>query len=153
MRAVQRVTPALVLRAFRRIPLPRLASIAQPRGKTLINFETIFHTQARPFVRTVRLLGQRVRLEIRPSGYLWSWGDGSSERTTSPGAPYPDKDVVHRYQHAHVTVRHRVTITWSARYSVNGGAVQPVPGTVTLSGPATELRIAEATPALSGSGH
>lgn len=153
VRAVQRITPALVLRAFRRVSLPRLASIAQPRGKTLVNFETIFHTEARSFVRTVTLLGQRVRLEIRPSGYLWTWGDGSTARTTIPGAPYPDKDVVHRYQHAHVTVQHHVTITWSAQYSVNGGALHPVPGTVTMTGPATALRIAEATPALSGSGH
>lgn len=147
------LTPALVLRAFRRVPLPRLASIAQPGNKTLVNFDTIFHTQARPFTRTVTLLGQRVRLEITPSSYDWTWGDGTSMRTTTPGAAYPSREVVHRYQRAHVTVEHQVRVTWSAQYAVNGGPVQPVPGTVTLTGPATALRIAEATPALSGAGH
>ena len=69
------------------------------------------------------------------------------------GAPYPAKDVVYRYSDAHRTVDHRVVVTWSARWSLNGGALQPVDGTVTTSGPATPLRIAEASPALSGEGH
>ena len=51
------------------------------------------------------------------------------------------------------TVAHRVVVTWSAEWSLNGGPLQPVNGTVTTSGPATPLRIAEASPALSGSGH
>ena len=151
--APPQVTEAMILRAFRRIPLPELRSQSQPDDKTLINFDTIFFTQAEPLTRQLTLLGQRVRLEIKPSRFEWVHGDGTTATTTTPGAPYPAKDIVHRYADAHRTVAHRVVVTWSAEYSLNGGALQPVNGTVTTTGPATPLRVAEASPALSGSGH
>ena len=78
---------------------------------------------------------------------------GPKTRPSTPGAPYPAKDVVYRYEDAHRTVEHRVVVTWSAQWSLNGGPLQPVNGTVTTTGPPTPLRIAEASPALSGSGH
>ena len=80
-------------------------------------------------------------------------GDGTTTETHTAGAAYPAKDVVYRYQHAHVTVQHHVEIVWTARWSLNGGPYQDVPGTVTTVGPETPLQVAEATPALSGYGH
>jgi hypothetical protein len=148
-----RVTPALVARAFQRIPLPELRAITQPADKTLINFDTIFYVEAEPLHRTLNLLGQRVELAITPSTFRWVHGDGTTEVTHTAGAAYPAKDVVYRYQQAHVTVMQHVEIVWTARWSLNGGPYQPVDGTVTTVGPATALRIAEATPALSGYGH
>lgn len=142
------ITPGMVARAFQRIDLPHLASIAQPDKKTLINFDTIFHTPATPITRRITLLGQAIRLQIQPTEFTWSWGDGTTGTTTTPGAKYPSKAVVHRYQHAHVTVQHSVSIRWTARWSLNGGPSQPVPGSVTTTGPATPIRIAEATPVL-----
>ena len=112
----------MILRAFRRVPLPSLRSQSQPDDKTLINFDTIFFTQAEPLTRQLTLLGQRVRLEITPSRFEWVHGDGTTATTTTPGAPYPAKDIVHRYADAHRTVAHRVVVTWSAEYSLNGGA-------------------------------
>ncbi len=150
---VPQVTDAMVLAAFRRIPLPHLRSHSQPANKTLINFDTIFFTDAQQLTRNITLLGQRVRLVIRPSRFEWVHGDGTAATTATPGAPYPSKDIVYRYQDAHTTVGHRVVVTWSARWSLNGGPLQPVNGTVTTTGPATPLRIAEASPALSGEGH
>ena len=151
--APPQVTEGMVARAFRRIPLPSLRSHSQPANKTLINFDTIFFTDAQPLTRRITLLGQRVRLEIRPSRFEWVHGDGTTDTTATPGAPYPAKDVVHRYADAHTTVQHRVVVTWSAEYSLNGGPLRPVNGTVTTTGPSTPLRVAEASPALSGSGH
>jgi hypothetical protein len=147
------VTPDLVARAFQRIPLPALRAHTQPADETLINFDTIFYVDAQPLHRTLTLLGQRVELEITPSTFRWVHGDGTTAVTQTPGAAYPAKDVVHRYQHAHVTVQHHVEIVWTARWSLNGGPLQDVPGTVTTVGPATPLRVAEATPALSGYGY
>jgi hypothetical protein len=147
------VTPALVARAFQRIPLPELRALTQPADKTLVNFDTIFYVQAEPLHRTLNLLGQRVELAITPSTFRWVHGDGTTAVTHTPGAAYPAKDVVHRYQQAHVVVRQHVEIVWTARWRLNGGAYQDVPGTVTTVGPETPLRVAEATPALSGYGH
>ncbi|HEY6932845.1 MAG TPA: hypothetical protein VI452_05555 [Marmoricola sp.] len=147
------LTAAMIARAFQHVPLPALATHVQPRDKTLVNFDTIFYTDAQPISRTLTLLGQQVRLEIRPSRFTWSYGDGTAQTTSGPGAPYPSKDVTHRYPHAHTTVAAHVAVTWTAEYSVNGGPLQPVDGTVTTTGPDTPLRIAEAVPALSGAGH
>ena len=151
--APPQVTDAMVLEAFRRVPLPGLRSQAQPAAKTLVNFETIFHTDAPPLERQVTLLGQQVRLQITARSFTWSFGDGTSTTTTAPGAPYPARDVVHRYTTARVTVEHHVTITWGARWSLGGGPLRPVVGTVTTTGPSTPLRVAEATPVLSGRDH
>ena len=101
----------------------------------------------------MNLLGQRVELEIRPSTFRWVHGDGTTTTTRTPGAAYPAKDVVYRYQHAHVTVQQHVEIVWTARWSLNGGPFQDVAGTVTTVGPDTPLAVAEATPLLSGYGH
>ncbi|GGF55562.1 hypothetical protein GCM10011519_31830 [Marmoricola endophyticus] len=122
----------------------------QPANKTLVNFDTIFYTRSQGFQRTVVLLGQTITLDISPVSYTWSPGDGSSFTTSSPGGPYPDKTVIHRYRKAHVTVRHHVTVSWGARFRVNGGAWAPVSGTVQSVGPSTALRIAEAVPVLTG---
>jgi len=151
--ALPTVTPGLVANAFQRIPLPALRAITQPADKTLINFDTIFYVDAQPLHRTLNLLGQRVELEITPSTFRWVHGDGTTSVTSTPGAPYPAKDVVYRYQQAHVTVNQHVEVVWTARWSLNGGPYQDVDGTVTTVGPDTPLRIAEATPALSGYGH
>jgi hypothetical protein len=151
--APPQVTPALVARAFQRIPLPSLRSVTQPANKTLINFDTIFYVDAQPLHRTLTLLGQRVELQITPSTFRWVHGDGTTGVTHTAGAAYPAKDVVYRYQHAHTTVEQHVEIVWTARWSLNGGPFQDVDGTVVTVGPETPLRVAEATPALSGYGH
>lgn len=148
--AAPTITPAMVARAFRRIPLPHHESIAQPGETTLINFDTIFHTTATPLTRRITLLGQRIRLEIQPDTFTWHWGDGTSSTTKTAGAAYPDKSVTHRYADARTTVKHHVSIRWTARWSLNGGPLQPVPGSVTTTGPTSSLRIAEASPTLSG---
>ncbi|GAB3250790.1 hypothetical protein GCM10027425_08370 [Alteromonas gracilis] len=148
--APPQITQAMVRRAFEQVPVPELSSQTQPVDKTLVNFDTIFYVDAQPMTETVTLLGQQVTLFIEPSTYRWDHGDGSEVTTYSPGAAYPSKEIVHRYMNARETVRHQVSIDWTATYSVNGGPAQPVPGTVTTVGPETPLRISEAAPALSG---
>jgi hypothetical protein len=144
------VTPGIVLDALRRIGLPSLDAITQPKTKTLVNFETIFYTEPQTFTRTVTLLGQQVDVVATPSRYTWHHGDGTVATTTGPGAPYPAKDIVYKYEKARVTVQTSVDVTYSARFRVEGGGWQDIPETVTIAGPATSLRVSEATPLLSG---
>ena len=145
-----RITPALVLNEIRRIGLPRLEAKTQPEGKTLVNFDTIFYTEAQPFTATVRLLGRQVEIVAEPTEYVWHHGDGGLTRTTGPGAPYPSKNITYRYTDAHTTVRPRVDVTYQARFRVNGGSWQAIPDTVTITGPESNLRVSEAAPVLSG---
>ncbi len=122
----------------------------QPEDKTLVNFATIFYAKPVPFTRTITLLGQRVDVEARPSSYTWHHGDGSSARTSTPGAPYPAMDVTHSYLDAHTTVQTSVDVTYTARFRVGNGGWQDIAETVTIAGPASPLRISEATAVLSG---
>lgn len=146
------LTPAMVLTAFRTVALPAPRVQVQPSGRTLVNLATIAHTDAGPLVRTVTLLGQRVRLAIRPSDFAWSWGDGTTTHTSTAGAAYPSTAITHRYARAG-DVHVQVAITWSATYRVDGGPSSSVPGTVSTTGQPVSLRVLEAVPALSGAGH
>lgn len=144
------ITPGDVLRELRRIGLPSLITHIQPAHKTLVNFDTIFYTDAETFTATVGLLGQRVDIEAEPTGFTWHYGDGSSEDTTRPGAPYPALQITHRYTNADVTVHPRVDVTYTSRFRVNRGPWQPIEETITITGPSTDLRIVEAVPVLVG---
>ena len=147
------VTPGLVLTELRRIGLPALRARTQPRDKTLVNFATIFYAEPQRFTRTLTLLGQSVDVEAEPTSYTWHYGDGSSATTSTPGAPYPAKDVTHSYTDAHTTVQPSVDVTYAARFRVGNGAWQSIPDSVTIAGPAVSLRISEATAVLSGEYH
>jgi len=145
------VTPTLVSRAFRRLPLPPSELVVQPpNGRTLVNFETNFYTENGPFTRAVTLLGRRVELRIWPSSYGWRFGDGATEQTTSAGSPYPDLEITHRYLRKGA-VRPSVDTTYAAEFSVDGGPWREVSGTVTIPGGPEDLRVVEARPVLVGS--
>jgi hypothetical protein len=144
------ISPALVLNEIRRIGLPTLQTRTQPEDKTLVNFDTIFYTRTQPFTATVTLLGQQVDITAEPTSYTWHHGDGTSATTQTPGAPYPSREITHRYTDADTTVRPRLDVTYSARFRVNNGTWQNIDQTVTITGPETTLRVTEATPVLSG---
>ncbi|HSX66167.1 hypothetical protein [Nocardioides sp.] len=146
--------PALVLRAFERVPLPEpVLSIQPPKGKTLVGLETIFSTEAEPFTRTLQLLGRRVELRIAPSEFAWVHGDGTTQSTDWAGKawdrdePEIDGYITHIYERTG-TVRPRVEVTWSAEYRVNGGDWQVVDGTVSREGAPAELAVLEGQPVL-----
>ena len=61
-----------------------------------MNFETNFYTERDEFTRAVTLLGRRVELRIWPASFGWRFGDGH-QRTTTPGAAYPDLEITHEY--------------------------------------------------------
>lgn len=144
------VTPALVLNELRRIGLPTLQALTQPEGETLVNFDTIFYTRAEPFTATVRLLGQQVDIVAEATQYTWHHGDGSSTTTSTPGEPYPSREITYRYADADITVRPRVDVTYAARFRVNGGSWRDIDETVTIAGREGTLRVSEARAALSG---
>ena len=143
-----------VLHAFRRIPLPNSRIVIQPPGgRTLVNFETLFRTEADTFTRVVRLLGVRVELRIKPTSFEWVTGDGASFTTSTPGIAYQrglpmDSYISHTYVDAWVTVHPSVNTAWSATYRVGSGPWRDVVGTVTKVGVASDLRVVEARPVL-----
>jgi hypothetical protein len=144
------ITSGVVLKALERVGLPALRVHTNPSEKTLVNLDTIFYTDPATVTKTLALLGQSVLVEATPASYTWRFGDGEASTTESPGAAYPAMDLTHKYLRAKVTVNTSVDTTYTARFRVNGGEWQDVDGTVTITGPSTALRVAEATPVLSG---
>ncbi len=114
-----------------------------------MNFATNFYTERREFTRTVRLLGQRVQLRITPAQFTWRFDDGEITSTASPGAPYPELEITHRYLERG-EASPRVDTTYTAVFRVGGGRWQPVPGAVTIRGTPVALRVLTASPILVG---
>jgi hypothetical protein len=73
-----------------------------------------------------------VSVQVWPTSYQWSFGDGSSLVTESLGQPYPaESDIQHVYQfsslRAHGGFPIQVTVVFAAQFQVNGGAAQGLP--------------------------
>lgn len=143
-----KTSPGAIERAVREIPMPALTTHIQPDGETLVNVETIFYTDPTTLRRTVTLLGHSVQVVARPVSYAWHHGDGTTDRTSRPGRPYPAKDVTHRYRDTGENLRTSVDTGYRVTYSVDGGTWQTLSGTLTAPGPTTTLDVAEAAPVL-----
>lgn len=146
------LTPGRISEAFKRIPVPTPQVGVNPvGGRTLVNFDTIFHTQAESFTTTVTLLRRQVTFDITPSEFTWRTGQGDFT-TTEPGREYRaslpmSAYVTYRYLRAG-RVDLGLDTTWTARWRVGSGPWQPVNGTVTTSSPSVPLEVVTARPQL-----
>jgi hypothetical protein len=143
------VTWAAIRSQFADVLFPELQAKVQPADRTLVNLDTIVYTdENKPTTTTVTLLGFPVIVEAAPTSYSWSFGDGTPAlTTTSPGAPYPSKEITHKYLHRG-SAQVSVTAHYAARYKVADLDWQYVDDTVPITGPATGVLIREAVPAL-----
>lgn len=142
------VTTAMVANALARVELPPSELTVQPpNGRTLVNFDTNFYTVSAVHRRSINLLGQTVQLEITPSSYSWHFERTAHRRTGTPGAPYPDLQVTHRYR-ARGDYAPSVDTTYTAIWRLGDGEWRAVPGSVTIEGASVPLRAVEARPTL-----
>ena len=145
------VDPALVrASAFRIVGLPR-ASIGVNPGTGLVAMPAWFWVRGYSggtLSGSSALDQSMVEVEITPTGYRWSFGDGASLYTHSVGRAYPaESDIRHLYERsshgAGGAFSVRLRITWSARYSENGGPwlpLEPISLTYTRSYPVQQLQ-------------
>ena len=134
----------LIVREWQAIQIPAATiGINPPDGRTLVNFETIFFTDAGEQSFPVTLLGRSVVIYAVPVEYIWHHGDGSTQTTQSPGAPYPSKEITHLFDTIG-TVNPRVDVRYRAEFTVDGGARQPIPGIASVTGTSEELTVLEA---------
>lgn len=157
----EQITPEMVAQAFAKETPPTASLTVQPPGgRTLVNFDTVYSTQAESYVVPVRLLGETVELKISPIGYTWDHGDGTDQHTTHPGQEFNGRPgvrpselegmVTHQYVRLG-TYAASVSIEWNAVYRIEGERDwTPVDGTVTSQGPAVSLEVVEAYAKLVG---
>ncbi len=84
-----------------------------------------------PIVASDTLGDVTVEVEITPTRYRWSFGDGATLQTTSLGQAYPqESDIRHTYEQSSLSVGGSFSVTveisFSARYRVNGGPWEPL---------------------------
>ena len=84
-----------------------------------------------PITASDTLDGTTVEVEITPTGYRWSFGDGATVESSSLGQRYPEEsDIRHTYEQSSLsaggTFSVSVEITFSARYRVDGGPWEPL---------------------------
>ncbi|PVG80984.1 hypothetical protein DDE18_20725 [Nocardioides gansuensis] len=151
--------PAEVAKAFRKVGLPTSSLVVQPPGgRTLVNLDTIFSSQAERFTTDVALdpVKITVSLEIWPQSFKWHFGDGSTPRLTDwPGKPWTEgADVSTLITHTYSKVGEKIPVsvdtTWAARWRVKGtdNPWQDVAGTVTIEGTPQQISVLEAKPLL-----
>lgn len=138
------VTPAMVLTAFRRLPLAPSALVVQPdRGWLLVNKPTVVHADPTAQRLTTTILGTAVTITATPTRYAWDFGDGGTLTTADPGLPWPAGTLTHTYAHV-ASYRITLTTTWSATYTLAGDpAVRDVPGTATTTTSTAPLVVQE----------
>ncbi|HZC54392.1 MAG TPA: hypothetical protein VE441_18130, partial [Mycobacterium sp.] len=151
-----RLTPLLVREEVARlVPRPGIG-VAPPGGRSLVNVQTVLWvgTPVDRSLGAVTLLGRyRVALRVHVLGVAWEFGDGSSEVSSGPGVPYRKGEhcatvsCPRHFGHVYArtaSMRIRSRVSWSGQYSVNGGAWQPVVGTVDGPPAVTRLIVIEA---------
>lgn len=144
----EQLTPGRIERAIREIEMPRLALRVQPGGRTLVNVPTILSTTPADVDRTITLLGSSIDVQARPTSYTWHHGDGTTQTTAGPGAPWPVKDVTHTYRRSAERVSLRLDVAYTVRYRVDGGAWTPLDQALTTSSAPVALRVDQAAPVL-----
>jgi hypothetical protein len=138
------ITDNVVLTEVKRVGFPASVVHVQP-GMTFVNLDTNVYADPKVFDRPVPILGQLVAIKATPS-YTWHFGDGTSDTTPGPGAPYPDGDVTHHYLHRGKVVV-SVTLDYDTWYRVSGEDWKQA-GIVAIPGPGTAVQVCEARPVL-----
>jgi len=120
-----------------------------PGGTTLVNLATFFAVSASPSAtQTFGGQGYTMQIQVSPSDYSWTFGDGSALDTKDPGSAPPNGAVSHTYSRA-ATVNVSVTVNYGATYSLltPAGTIGPLPvdgGPVRSLPAATGLQVKEA---------
>lgn len=132
--------------------LPSVSIATTDGAYTLVNLQTLLwaNTLVDRNLGTVTVLGQLVHLRAHFRQATWTFGDGESATTSTPGKAYDRENercntalCPHYYGHVYretgamtITLR----IAWDASYSTDGTAYRPVPGGA-ITGPAASTAI------------
>jgi hypothetical protein len=101
-----------------------------------------------PITTTRSLAGVTVEVQVTPTSYRWSFGDGAKLETTSLGRAYPaTSEIRHTYEQSSLAAGGKfpvtVVLTFSARYRVSGGAwqsLEPISRSFTSPYPVQQLQ-------------
>jgi hypothetical protein len=117
---------------------------APPTGRAIVNIESLFWVDTPPQreLGTSPLLGHQVTITATVQSVRWSVGDGATSTASTPGRPYTSTDHCDTKQcpdwfgHTYTStgpMTVSAAVTWTGRYSVDGGPLLQIPGAVTAA--------------------
>ncbi|MCP2030442.1 hypothetical protein L1277_000506 [Okibacterium sp. HSC-33S16] len=116
----------------------------EPDGWLLIGFPANFIADTNRHVQQGSLFDVPIEVRFTPDGYNWSWGDGTSSRTTVPGATWAELGLPEfsATPTSHVFASTgvysiTVTVAFTVEYRAVGGSWIGIAGT--LSAPAVTV--------------
>ncbi|MDR2255120.1 MAG: hypothetical protein LBE25_03835 [Arthrobacter sp.] len=144
--APPQVTPGHVQQQMASLPIPASTLRSQLNGFSLRNANTNIYADGSSHTLNATILGQPVTITVTPVRYDFSYGDGTSKSSTSPGGPLKDDGFDTPTPTGHVykeTGAYSVSLTthYSGTFSVNGGPAQAIPGTAGVPSTPLALRI------------
>ncbi|WP_461170306.1 PKD domain-containing protein [Arthrobacter sp. Z1-15] len=140
----------LVLTEFQTAPIDPGQFTLQPSPFSLVNMPTNLYAEAHEQRFDMTLLGQTIRIEVRPTEYEWNYGDGTIYGPSSqPGGPLPEDHVGDTTETSHVYEEPgdyfvSVAVYFSGRYSINGGPMIPIDGRALAFPPTQTVSVWEA---------
>ncbi len=145
------VTMAMILNAFHNTGWAKPVVITEPQGNvTLVGLDTFykvswtsqgFQPNEVEAIDPATMLGFQVEIRPRLDHFTYVFGDGQDFGPTSnEGGGYPSGGITHQYVSAG-DYPARVDTTFGAEFRINGGAWAPIPDTVTIPGPATNVTV------------
>jgi hypothetical protein len=142
---------------FKRLPLPEPGLHVAPSDNAVVNLPEI--VSADQPVQTSWVVNEPPFPQITINAsvrWVWSFGDGTTLTTSTPGRPFSEADpdignyLTHTYRQAKDSYTLSVTAVWTATYTVEGQAdVFEVDGTVERTS-SLQLRAADYAGVLTG---
>ncbi len=139
---------AMIQEAFHTTPWARPVITTEPKGDiTLVGLDTYYKVnwttqgfqpgEIEPFT----LLATPVEVRITLDHFTYFFGDGQDFGPTSnEGGVYPSGGITHQYPKVG-DYPARVDTTFGGEFRINGGAWAPIPDTVTVPGPPTNVTV------------
>lgn len=109
-----------------------------PGPRTLVNYDTDFEVRnAEPFAVDVPVAGTVVHLDVKPLQFTWTYGDGTTERTTTATS-------VHTYDRTG-RMPTKVDVVWGGTFTVGAQAeAYDIDPPATVNGAPTVLTVVQA---------
>lgn len=136
-------TPVVTEEDFQSFEIPPSTLHSWPDSWAVTNRRTAFWADASVRYIDLTLFDIPVRVRATPVAYAWDFGDGTTERTTSPGSrprSVQDARIHHTYSEPGIVT---VTLTtyYAGMYSVDGGPWLTIPGQAAVPSAPLELEV------------
>lgn len=136
-------TPVVTEEDFQSFEIPPSTLHSWPDAWAVTNRRTAFWADSSVRYIDLVLFDTPVQVRATPVAYAWDFGDGTTDRTTSPGSrprSVQNAQIHHTYS-APGTVSVTLTTYYAGMYSVDGGPWLTIPGQAAVPSTPLELEV------------